>query len=360
MTPDNSSNLDPLQKASFLYERGSFLEAHQIFGELLPSNLLPHYISQFDIYFEISGELNSRNDLKAFKELLLQKKETSLVNYLCGMCDFYLSDFYGAHENLQKCLTKAFSSSEKIDACYAILGLIRVYFELNMYEEALQELENLDVFFGVISINRLKLISLYIRGRIYFKYKDYQKAQNYYLSCSKILSLYPNSYYLYNVILSLIYIEKKMGTFKVSTSQLWMLYSISKNNMPKVFSRFKLQTAESSKLLDADEAYDLSYNKKDKTLFEKEIGSISFVNNKILSDLLEVFIKKPGVMVTKDEIAKVVWKQKYKSALHDNRIYATIKRLRNRIEPDLSCPKYIFIGKNGYFLSREAKILIKN
>lgn len=77
-------------------------------------------------------------------------------------------------------------------------------------------------------------------------------------------------------------------------------------------------------------------------------------------DLLRLFVQQQGHVFSKEFLVEQVWKQSYDPAVHDNKIYVTIKRLRKMIEPDYDKPKYIFRAKNGYFMNKSAKVLIEN
>jgi DNA-binding response OmpR family regulator len=91
-------------------------------------------------------------------------------------------------------------------------------------------------------------------------------------------------------------------------------------------------------------------------IIEKSLGKIDFKNQFILLDLLKLFISHQGQIFSKEYLVEQVWKQDYDPEVHDNKIYVTIKRLRKMIEPDYDKPKYIFRAKNGYYLSKNAKV----
>ena len=105
--------------------------------------------------------------------------------------------------------------------------------------------------------------------------------------------------------------------------------------------------------------YDLIFDLKEHTLVEKEKGCIELKNQFILMDLLKLFLKNPGRAYNKVDIFEKIWKQSYNPDIHDNKIYVTIKRLREIIERDSCRPKYICRNNLGYFFSKTAKVLIK-
>jgi DNA-binding response OmpR family regulator len=102
--------------------------------------------------------------------------------------------------------------------------------------------------------------------------------------------------------------------------------------------------------------FDLVINTHDNSLIEKKRGRIDFNNQHILLELLNLFVKYPGQVFSKEQIVQRIWNESYSPSIHDNKIYVTIKRLRSLIEPDVNNPKYIFRSKNGYYLNKDSKI----
>src|SRR6185312_11428979 len=102
--------------------------------------------------------------------------------------------------------------------------------------------------------------------------------------------------------------------------------------------------------------FDLVFSSTSNSVVERKKGKIDFKNQFILLDMLKLFLKSPGEVYSKEALVKAVWKQEYDPAVHDNKIYVTIKRLRQLIEPDFDKPRYIYRAKNGYYLNRNAKV----
>lgn len=106
--------------------------------------------------------------------------------------------------------------------------------------------------------------------------------------------------------------------------------------------------------------FDLIVDFSTNCIIEKSKGRINFKNQFILLDLLKMFVQAPGVSHSKEDMVTSVWNQQYDPIVHDNKIYVTIKRLRELIEPDCHRPKYLFRGKEGYYINGNAKILFKD
>ena len=111
---------------------------------------------------------------------------------------------------------------------------------------------------------------------------------------------------------------------------------------------------------DSQQVYDLIFSEDNHSVFEKKLGKIDFKNQFILLDLLRLFVQNQGTVYSKEYLVENVWKQNYDPAVHDNKIYVTIKRLRKLIEPDYEKPKYIFRAKNGYYMNKSAKIFLEH
>jgi len=110
----------------------------------------------------------------------------------------------------------------------------------------------------------------------------------------------------------------------------------------------------------AKNSYDLVFDYSGHAVTERKLGKIDFRNQFILLDLLKVFVQNQGKVYSKEFLVEQVWKQSYDPAVHDNKIYVTIKRLRKMIEPDFDKPKYIFRGKNGYYMNKSAKVFLQS
>ena len=96
----------------------------------------------------------------------------------------------------------------------------------------------------------------------------------------------------------------------------------------------RLKKEEKLDEVDKTDKYDIIFDVKDHLIVEKQKGCIELKNQFILLDLLKLFLLNPGVSYSKESIIQKVWKQEYLPEVHDNKIYVTIKRLREMIETD--------------------------
>ena len=128
--------------------------------------------------------------------------------------------------------------------------------------------------------------------------------------------------------------------------------------MKWIASQIEVKFAELG--VNTSKEFDLIFDPRSNSVTERKKGKVNFKNQFILLDLLHLFMKNPGRVFPKEELVKKIWKQEYNPAIHDNKIYVTIKRLRKMIEPDYDKPKYVFRAKNGYYLNKSIRCCLKD
>ena len=106
-------------------------------------------------------------------------------------------------------------------------------------------------------------------------------------------------------------------------------------------------------------SYEIILDKNNKSVVEKDKGCVNFKNQFILWDILTLLVLNPGKVYSKQKLAELIWKQDYSPLTHDNKIYVTIKRLRELVEADSSNPRYIFRSKDGYYFRTTTEVLVR-
>ena len=292
-------------------------------------------------------------------------------------------------QNVQKDLVKS-----KIDMCFILYGFACLYAVKNQVMESIQELKNMESVMKWVESFQLDLedqkqkifdeqeqrenssVLDYLAsfkdelGSLEFGYnllmanllkkeKKYDSAEKLYWFCYEQSQKshrrkYMSPHLLYS--LGSNYMEK--GDYKRAFT---FLNLASKSVNPDILKQLHKQISKAFKILDKKMTnnYDIVLSLENKVVVEKQKGHINFKNQFILLDMLKLFAFHPGYIYSKESLVEKVWKQKYDPKAHDNKIYVTIKRLRELIEPDQSQPKYIFRTKNGYYIDKKAKILIE-
>jgi DNA-binding winged helix-turn-helix (wHTH) protein len=78
----------------------------------------------------------------------------------------------------------------------------------------------------------------------------------------------------------------------------------------------------------------------------------------LLRDLMAAFVRRPGHPFGKAEIASIIWREPYDPAIHDNKIYVTIKRLRRCLDDGRGGRRYVLRAKDGYFFNPKIRVTI--
>ena len=323
------------------------------------------YLKCLNILLRIYAERGDNENINLTKERLqdLVLKEGFELNaktyYTLGVCAIHKQQLDLALEYFQKSLGIGLAADDKEDMCYAINGIAVAYFSMGRYQDALKEIYNLQVFFQVLPLMELKLSSQILNGAILRKEERYEQSLEIFMDCYSTLreakNLYMYCYLLYNIGAT----YHEMGNFDLARTYLTLAKrSTDAKNFKQLTKFIDGKLEELGVRPNAD--YDLIFDLEKNIVMEKKKGKIDFKNQFILLDLLHLFLKNPGQIYSKEVLVKKIWNQEYDPRVHDNKIYVTIKRLRQMIEPDLDKPKYIFRSKNGYFLSKGIKILLDN
>ncbi len=307
---------------------------------------------------EDAEAINSTKE--ALQDLVLKEgfELNSKTYYTLGICASYKGQFDVALDYFQKSLAIALASDQKADICYAINGLAVTYFSLDRLSEALKEIYNLQVFFQVMQLRDLKLSSQMLNGNIFRKMKKHEQALEIFWDCYDLLREEKNLY----MYIQLLYWTASTYRDSGETDMARMYFRLAKKsadpqNLRYLSRHIDAQLAELG--VTSKEDYDLVFDAGSHSVLERKKGRVDFKNQFILLDMLRLFMRQPGFVYSKEFLVKQVWKQEYDPAVHDNKIYVTIKRLRKLIEPDYEKPRYIFRAKNGYYLNKNTKVLME-
>ena len=332
-----------------------FYQDKQFDSFLKCQNMLLRMYAEMEESEKIKGIKESLQDLVLNKNVELNAK----TYYTLALCASYKNQHKMALEYLEKSLALALSSDNKEDICYAIHGLAIVYHFLGRYDDALKEIYNLQVFFQVMDLPELRLSSQVLNGHILLKMKKYEQALDVFWQCYDILKEQKNLYMYVSLLFAMGITYADSGEVDLGR----MYLTLAKRSVDPADLRYLSRSIdERLKRLGAmeDSEYDIVFNSSTNTVMEKKKGKVDFKNQFILLDMLRLFLKNPGEVYTKEALVERVWKQEYDPAVHDNKIYVTIKRLRKMIEPDYDKPKYIYRAKNGYYLNKNARVLFDN
>lgn len=345
-----SKSLERLQKASDL-----FLENKQYDRYIDTTNYLLRILVEREDFQRVQNTKEKIQDLIVKEGLDLNSR----THYILGLCSYYRDGQENVSmEYFQKALKIALEKDNKIDMCYAIYGIANSYYSQGLLEEALKELYNLDIFFGALQITDLQISSRLLNGLIHRNRGDYEKALECFWQAYEMLKTNTSMVLYYNALYGIASTYLRMGDRSLARVYLQLaLKSLNEQELPRL-SRLLKNTFSELGSEDVDIQYDLVFNAESNSVVEKQLGKVDFKNQFILIDLLQLFARAPGKTFSKEVLVKKVWDQNYDPTVHDNKIYVTIKRLRQLIEPDLKKPKYIFRGKNGYYMNKSARVYV--
>ncbi len=349
------------------FDRGDFKAAIPELKEAAQTYFAKKNLAEFlkcqNLLLRIHAEREEFEEIQKTKEILqdLVLREGFELNaktyYTLAICASYKGQNEVALEYLQKSLSIALATDNKVDMCYAICGLALTYNFLGRYTDALREIYNLQVFFQVIDLNDLKMSAQITNGKILRNLKKYDEALVIFWSCYEALKENKSIIYHINLLYELGRTYLEMGDKALAKTYLQLaLKSIDPDNM-KFFERATRDILNSMGVPE-NQDYDLIFDKEQNSVIEQKIGKVDFKNQFILLDLLKLFLEHPGEVYSKEQLVDRIWHQTYDPSIHDNKIYVTIKRLRKLIEPDFDKPKYIFRSKNGYYLNKSVRVFL--
>jgi tetratricopeptide (TPR) repeat protein len=363
----SQSKADSLFELGRLYtDRGDFIVAIEHLKEAAEAFKSEKNFTQFlkttNLLLRLYAETENQELITATKEKLqdLVLKEGFELNsktyYTLALCASYKGQDETALDYLQKALALGLSQDNKEDICYAVAGTALVYAGLGRFNEALKEIYNLQIFFQVLDIPEIRVSSQILNGGILIQLGKFEQAIEVLWQAYDLVRNSKTLTMQYYVLLNLGRAYKGAGDKEMARIYLSLASrSVDPENMKNLAKSIQHE------MLDMGESgsdYDLLFDIEKHSVVEKKIGKVDFKNQFILLDLLKLFAQNQGKVYSKEYLVEHVWKQNYDPAVHDNKIYVTIKRLRKMIEPDYDKPKYIFRAKNGYFMNKSARVMV--
>jgi DNA-binding winged helix-turn-helix (wHTH) protein len=357
-----------MELGKLYYERCDFKTAIERFTEAADGYYeeknFENYLKCQNYLLRMYAEREESDSIRTTKEKLqdLVLKEGFELNaktyYTLGICASYKGQFDIALDYFQKSLAIALAADNKYDICYSINGLAITYFSLDKLSESLKEIYNLQVFFQVMDLRELRISSQILNGHIFRKMKKFDQSLEIFWECYDLVRSEKNLFIYFNLLYSMALTYKESGELDLARVYLKLARkSVDSDDLKYMSRHIDTQMAELG--VSQSDDYDLIFDNLTNSVTEKKKGRVDFKNQFILLDMLRLFMKQPGAVHSKEALVKHVWKQDYNPAVHDNKIYVTIKRLRKLIEPDYDKPRYIFRAKNGYYLNKNTKILME-
>lgn len=325
---------------------------------------ITQYLHAQNLLLRMHAERDEQEQINETKERLqdLVLKEGFELNartyYTLGICAFTKRQMELALDYFQKSLAIALAADNKEEMCYAINGVAIIYMWMGRHQDALKEIYNLRVFFQILDLPELKISTQILNGLILQAMGRNEEALQIFGDCFEMLKKHKSMFMYIQLLWGTGITYKAMGNVDMARFYLQLAKrTVDPVNLKRTATDIDRVLTELG--VPAQNDYDLVFNTTAKSLVEKKKGKVDFKNQFILLDLLHLFLKKPGAVYTKEQITDKLWSEVYDPSVHDNKIYVTIKRLRQLIEPDIDKPRYIFRAKNGYYLNKDTKIMLE-
>lgn len=363
-------------EASNLYEIGKLYCDRGDYALALPNlNKAASFFlaeKQYNLYLKciqniirVHAERDEQESITALKENLhdLVIREgielSSTTYYTLGLCANLKGQIDNSVDYLRRALELGLKENNQEDMCFAILGLSICFRQQKKYDEALKEIYNLNIFLQLLNIPELRIASANANAMILMDLKKYDQALEILWSAYEELKVTKQLFVAIGVLSNIGIILFEQGQKDLSRVYL----NLARKSIDPANNRIALRKIEPYLIQlnqdSLDGGADLVFDLEKHSVQERNIGAIDFKNQFILLDLLKLFISNQGQIFSKEYLVEHVWKQNYDPAVHDNKIYVTIKRLRKLIEPDYDKPKYIFRAKNGYYINKSVRVEIK-
>ncbi|HND84162.1 MAG TPA: helix-turn-helix domain-containing protein [Pseudobdellovibrionaceae bacterium] len=330
-----------------------YFEVKDYAQHLKSINLLLRIYAEREMFEEFTATKEKLQDVVLKEGFELNSK----TYYVLGLCAFYKKQLPTALDYLNKSLQMALTADNKEDICQAIFGLANCYAtpQIGKYAEALKEIYNLEVFFQVYRLPELRVSTLFLNGSILMEVGKVEEAIEVLWKAYDIIRETKNMVMSTYLMISLAECYFEIGDKDLSRTYLSLAQrGIDPSNqvrLSKVYQRVQEKVGAVT-----ENSYDLVFDEQNHSVVERKLGRIDFKNQFILLDLLRLFVQNQGTIYSKEYLVENIWRQPYDPAVHDNKIYVTIKRLRKLIEPDYEKPKYIFRAKNGYYMNKAARV----
>ena len=377
-----------------------------------------YYLSCYMYLIQILNELQKLDKIKAIKnevEEFCQKEgltEKPLVKAYASYYSLYIEeDMKKVSQELNMSLKTAFNQYDqamkaedflkqnelRFEIIFCLYVYSIYYLETKDYKSCLRELDNLksllkdfldtkervekeleadmfsqdkEIYVCILEnlnkkLSKIQMMQLgvrFIEVSIQIKYsKEYAEADQNLWKLYEEANKNTNNYLVPYILCYMSWCQHFLGYKNQAT----LFYNLAKKNVNPERKFFLNYLEKLEKKLDMEYnsselgPYDMICNKNSSKFVEKRKGILNLKNQFILIDLLKMLLLNQGESYSKEKLVKELWGEQYCPESHDNKIYVTIKRLREVVEMDSTKPRYICRNSQGYYFSKVAKVLVK-
>jgi tetratricopeptide (TPR) repeat protein len=363
------------EQGLFAYHRGDYSLALKDFEKscdaALVSRNFPRYVEACTYVLRILAEREEFAKIDRIEQHVLKilaaadvselsSRLKSRALYVIGICNCYQASRHEqAMRRFREAIDFAMLGDDKEALAAPLYGAATAMYAGNHLDEALRELDRLGVLLSCLKVPDITSASHLLRAMVLRNQGVLDEALASAWKSFESLKHHPHLVlYLHTLcVLGTIYIKKG----DANSARLYL--ELAERGMKREeFPRVARLVDEAIATLGSDGhcAFDLIFDARTGLLNEKSKGEVRFEGQFILRDLLRVFLENPGVVFTKDELVRRVWRETYNPKIHDNKIYVTIKRLRQLLESSDGKSDYILRAKTGYFLNPKTRVCVKD
>lgn len=270
------------------------------------------------------------------------------ITYVLGIVDCYLGNPDSAKTHFLTSLQRA---TELRDECQARFGLVNVAIMKKDFAEADQQISSLQLILENSIYLDLRVAAYIFRAVILRHQGQYTQAIEQLVQSQRLCQRESNLYMALNTLYGMgcAYLEK--GDLQKADDYFQLLENLVDPSGLRHLSKQLTQRREelAVRRSGSDQLQLIEHGERSLVLPSGE--RIDLKKQFVLMNLLKLFGAVPGKSISKEEIVSKVWKEDYHPLRHDNKIHATILRLRRLMEKDAKNPTYILNTEEGYCLS---------
>lgn len=281
-------------------------------------------------------------------------------HYVIGVCNTLRDETVseaGAH--FKRGIDRAIEADDKAALAYPVFGLATLLRYLKKFDESKAELEKLEMILGCVEIPEIQLSSTILKALIHNELGDHDLALQFLWNAYSQLRKHPSVVLNIHVLHSLgaVYLSKN----DVGSARHYLdlaVKAVDGIELPRLKQMVE-NSVEKLRRSEPSQAYDFRYDTERGVIYDRSDRAIRLQTRFVLNDLALLLMREPGKVFSKEEIVRRVWNEDYNPDIHDNKIYVTIKRLRELLEPkDSTRPtSFILRYKDGYSFDPSAKVL---
>lgn len=363
--PDRPIGLKTLTQVEWLIQLGQLSQASLLLEPALlqqPDWDHPIWIRGLTyllrIFLETENHQGIQRWLTQLENVLAQKSDApARLLYARGLIDFYQRNFHSSLQWAEKSLAHALEKQNFEDLAYALYLVAANLRALGKPQEALRELYNIQVIWNHVPNPEFKVSVLMLNAIILMDVDQVLPALDVLWQAYEELKNFKSALIPAQLMGLMAHCHKHLGNTALAANLLRLAMQMTDEINTPVLHRSLKKQWQALQSLEEKPTYDLIFDEKNSIVTERTKGRIEFKNQWLMLDLLKLFLQNPGKVFSKEDLVTLVWKEKYHPEVHDNKVYVTIKRLRQLIEAHPDKPQYIFRGRGGYFLNPDVRIL---